>query len=339
MTPHSLGAAFVSTALVGGLVGCMISRKRMASEIAFAVSFLVGVAVLQCSRPEDLFRPLRPSVAADWLPMTVGLALVAVTITRRLSPYRIGAAVLLAAAATIRLLWGSVYLRDVSFETAAANAGVLGLVASWGIAMCVVLAVQRPAAPKRFDGSVVAWALATGLTAATITLTGSITYGALTGVVGVAALTSVVACGRLPVLAAIPVVSLVGLSVAFSEMPVALAAAILLAWFGLVATAGETSDGVSVRSRWVGGAVRFASVCFAVVGFGVVASQFAESSDSDSSGYGVALTPIDATAVNAPIAESDVSQSVETAVIETFTELDFEDTDDDQLDPFEGFGL
>jgi hypothetical protein len=117
----------------------------------------------------------------------------------------------------LRLLWGSVYLGESNPSPA-----VLIAIAAWTLAIGFAIGINKPAAKGRLSLQVFGWALLIASSTCVIAATGSITYAVAIGVIGVAIVGNLLGASRLPLQSAAIVICIIGLSVAFSEMPLPL---------------------------------------------------------------------------------------------------------------------
>jgi hypothetical protein len=99
---------------------------------------------------------------------------------------------------------------------------ILIAIAAWSMAIGFAIATNKPAANGRLSTHVFGWALLIASSTCVIGATGSITYAVATGVIGVAIVGNLLGASRLPLQGSAMVICLVGLSAAFSEMPLPL---------------------------------------------------------------------------------------------------------------------
>lgn len=227
MTTVSIAAGFL-TALFGGLLlGRFLRNVRSGNTMAFALALTAGLLVLQTSRASDVLRVVQPRVASDWLSVFTILAASCMLI--RPAGYRVGCGVILALSIPIRLLWASIYLPSESFDF------IIWLcITTWSAALALSVLLKTEKTIQRISGETVAWGIALAGTTSAIIMSGSLTYGAMTGICGVAALSVLISTSQIPNIAAVPVVCLIGLSAAFSELSVSTAGLLLLSWIGLL---------------------------------------------------------------------------------------------------------
>jgi hypothetical protein len=215
MTPLSI-AIGLAVALLTGLAGGWLIRERATgTHWSFAVAAAIGLLLFQTSSVGELFGNLIPASALGWVPwIALSVAGVQMIAYRKV---RIVCALVLGFAIPLRLLWGSVYLGE-------ANPGpaVLTAIAAWSLAIGLAISINKPAANGRFSLQVFGWALLIASSTCVIAATGSITYAVAIGVIGVAIVGNLLGASRLPLQSAAVVICVIGLSVAFSEMPLPL---------------------------------------------------------------------------------------------------------------------
>ena len=215
MTPLSIAIALVATLLVGLAGGWQFRDQPTGRLWAFAASAATGLLLFQASNSSDLFENLVPASALGWVPWlalcVVGVQAIAHDRLRATLAFALGFAI------PLRLLWGSVYLTEANLELP-----VLVAIAVWGLAIGSAIAMKDPAPKGRINIHVFGWALLIAVTTLAIVVSGSITYAAATGVIGVAVVGNLLGASRLPLQGAAIVICIIGLSVAYSEMPLGL---------------------------------------------------------------------------------------------------------------------
>lgn len=285
MTPQSIGIAFLIAAVTAIVAGFAFRGRRWRSDLTFACGSIVGLVFMRASKPADLWQSLRPSVALDWLPW-FGLAAVAIAVgTKPLSMWRWASATVFAVAVAGRSLWQSIYMRDLTSSPIGDNAITIVCIAGWIALLLISLAPSADAPPKRFSASVIAWATAVACTAIVIAMTGSLTYAAAVGTIAIAVLATLLVTGSLPTIAGVSVIALIGLSVAFSELPPTIATLLALGIVGLVAST-KTTETSSPRSQWY----RWPSVALASVATTIVVAGQLKTEDQAPAGYSITPT-------------------------------------------------
>ncbi len=215
MTPQSIAIALAATLLTGLLGGWLFRERTTGRNWSFAVSAAIGLLLFRASSVDDLFRDLVPTSAVGWLPW-VCLSVAGLWAMTH-EKLRVTSAFVLGLVIPLRLLWGSVYLSEPNLSLT-----VLVAFAAWSLAIGTAIAMRKPAPKERFSVHVFGWALLIGSSVCVIATTGSITYAVATGVVGIAVVANLFGASRLPLQGAAVLICLIGLSVAFSEMPLSL---------------------------------------------------------------------------------------------------------------------
>jgi len=321
MSPRSVAISLAVTLLVA-LFGGWLSRERAtARQWSFAVSAAMGLLLYRVPSVDALFQHLVPASAAGWLPWIA----LCVACVHTIAHDRLRVVVALALGLVIpwRLLWGSIYLGEANVEAA-----TLLVIALWSLAIGGAIAMGGSAAKGRFRVHVISWALSIASSACAIAATGSITYAIAMGVIGVAVLGTLLGASRLPSSGAPVVVCLIGLSVAFSELPLPLGM-LLIGCTLVVAT-------LSQESRWVPAGkwgkslhvvVQGAMVCamlFAILKLFVPAENYG-GYPSVAGEAGTVRPSLPANNVSRPLEESEATESMP-------------DESDPSPDPFAGFG-
>ncbi len=333
MTLFSLAVAMMIALVIGLLMGRLLAKFRAGDAVAVAVAAAVGLVVLHASDGMDVLRVVRPRSAMDWLPAFCLVAAAIVRLSNR--RYRIPLATGLAILIPIRLLWGSAYFRADQLDGA-----TMISIAVWMAAFAVVMFVPYRQQPGRFTWDVAAWAIAVVLVAMTVTMSGSLTYGASVGVVGISILAVLISTANVPTVAAVPLVALVGISAAYSELPLGVATALLIGICGLCLLRIESV------SKWTT-MLRVGSMATLLLGSSLTVAQFADeisSTQTESGGYGN-LTP-NATTGEANTGEANTVEAnsggplamppvPEDSPIESSSSPEVVDP----LDPFGGIGL
>lgn len=329
MTTASMVAGFLTAFFSGLLAGRCLRSFRAGNAVAFAVAVTAGLLALHASNTSDLLRVIQPKVASDWLPLLSILAACCVLIPA--TSYRIGCGLILAIAIPVRLLWGSIYLPSESF-------GVAGwlCIAAWAATLAVSVLLVNDQSVRRMSWKTAVWGLAVAGTTAVITLSGSLTYGATTGVCGLATLSVLIATSQISNIAAVPVICLIGLSAAFSELPVPIAGALMLAWIGVLFVDRMTMPRFTGVLRGAVVSVLIAAVSVTIVR--VIESQ--ETADISTSGYGSFSSDLSVETFD----KSDAGQSTHEATDESArgksqTQPESGDMKRDKFDPFEGFEM
>jgi len=249
MTPQSIATGLAVT-LLTGLVGGWIFRERaIGRNWAFAFSSAIGLVLFRASSVEEIFAVLTPTSAIGWLPW-ICLAIAGVK-TISYSTLRLVGAIALGVGISVRLLWGSIYLSKPSLDFV-----VLGLIVLWAMASGTAIAISRPAAPGRFNASVLGWVILIACSSCVVGLTGSITYAV-----------HLMGSGRVPIQGAATLVILVGLSVAFSETPLVLGLLLIVCALAIsIFSQEEVWDSKWSQSVWVAAnATLFCVAVFAVI--------------------------------------------------------------------------
>lgn len=262
MTSTSIAVAFVG-ALLGGLIAGFSFRKLPRGETwALGCAVALGLTLLQTSVLRDLLRPLQPKVAMDWLPAVVFLA-AACSVVRQ-GRYRWTLAITLAVLLPIRLLWGSVYMQ---LDSVGMPLGIA--FGTWAISLAVAVGLPHRDGRERLHWNTGvwnagSWALIFASVSISIMMSGSLTYGAASGTCGFAVLGALLSAGRIPNIAAVPLVCLIGLATAFSELSPWAAVTMLLATIGLLFSESvqATKSKVSLRTGTVAAAVLVSVVTF-----------------------------------------------------------------------------
>lgn len=228
MTTVSIAAGFAAALFSGLLFGRSLRGFRAGHTVAAAISIAVGLILLQSSSLNDALRFIQPKVALDWLPLVCLLAAGVITIPS--DKVRVTLGIMLALLIPVRYLWGSVYLQPGEFEVR-----ILMSLAIWSMGLAVPLVLPDTKLSAIKSWKTVVWILATASTAILIACSGSLTYGAAAGICGLAMLVVLLSASKTSNLAAVPFISLVGLSTSFAELPITIAGLMLLAWIGVLA--------------------------------------------------------------------------------------------------------
>lgn len=215
-------------ALGVGLIArrCLRSSKS-GSVIATAIATAIGLTLLQAARLDDLLRIVQPRVAMDWLPLICMLAAIITSV--QAGKWRIACGVALAILIPIHLLWGSVYL-----EAASLTPMTLMSLASWSVALAIPLVLPDSESQQRLGWNTTLWAATTATTAMLIAMSGSLTYGTAAGICGMAIAGVLWSTAQISNLAAVPLICLIGLSAAYSELSMLIAGLLLLTWMGVL---------------------------------------------------------------------------------------------------------
>ena len=298
MTPQSVGVAYVATILVGVMAGWLLHRfvahgkpdSTWPVAITFTVAAVAGLVLFQASKLVDAARVLAPATAVDWLPIITIAALPLVWVKPNGARWFI--AIMMAIAIPIRLLWGSIYFRDLSNEPWTQSTGLLVAIAAWVIGLAIALAASPATPRRRFDANALAWGISIAATALVIAMSGSFLYGAAVGVIGLGVVVTLMVLGRLPTIASVPIVVLIGLSAAYSELPIGIAVGLLIAWIGLTRTTRDsgmpTSDVDALAAKltpWSLTLIRTTSVVVAIVALVITAARFRDAIKRTPSGY------------------------------------------------------
>ena len=277
MTTVSIAVSLVAALITGGLGGYWLRHVRQGEAWAIGCASALGLILLQTSSLRDLLRPLQPRVALDWLPLIVLLAVACSNV--RTSRYRWPLAILIGLLFVLRLLWGSVYMQLESLSVP------LGITfGCWAMTSAVAMAMALPSEskPNRLSWNTGGWGILIAIVATTITMSGSLTYGAATGVCGLAAFGVLVSTSRISNVIAIPLASLVGLSTAYAELAPWAGSAILAAMIGLL-----LAEGLQMPTARL--AVRAGGIVTVLIIGGLTFSQFAKDFEGDEQpdgGYG-----------------------------------------------------
>lgn len=256
MTPESIAIALAATVLTGVFGGWLLRERTTGTHWSFALAAAIGLLLFRASSVNDLFGNLIPASALDWVPW-IALSVAGVQ-TIAYQRVRIACAFALGFAIPLRLLWGSVYLGETIPGPA-----VLIAIAAWSLTIGFAIGINKPAAKGRLSLQVFGWALLIASSTCVIAATGSITYAVAIGVIGVAIVGNLLGASRLPLHSAAVVICIIGLSVAFSEMPLPLG---VLLTASTLAVSYIGQEGVS-SAKWgksIQVATHAAMVCVAV---------------------------------------------------------------------------
>ena len=275
MTTVSIAAGFAAALFCGLLSGRSLRGFRAGHSVAAAISIAIGLILLQASSPQDVWRFIQPKVALDWLPLVCLMAAGVNTIPS--GRIRGTLAVILALLIPVRFLWGSVYLQPGEFE-----AQVLMSLAIWSMGLAVPLVLPDNETAARKSWKTVVWIFATVVTGGLIAGSGSLSYGAAAGVCGLAMLGVLLSASQISNLAAVPLISLIGLSASFAELPISIAGLMLLAWIGVLAGDRITGPRLIAVTRIGTTCVLLAAVTMTIVRM----TDDGESSATLNSGYG-----------------------------------------------------
>jgi hypothetical protein len=215
MTPQSIAVALAATLLTGLFGGWLFRERTTGRHWSFAVAAAIGLLLFRATSVDDLLGNLIPASALGWVPWialsVAGVQTIAHQRVRTACAFALGFAI------PLRLLWGSVYLGESNPSPA-----VLIAIAAWTLAIGFAIGINKPAAKGRLSLQVFGWALLIASSTCVIAATGSITYAVAIGVIGVAIVGNLLGASRLPLQGAAIVICIIGLSVAFSEMPLPL---------------------------------------------------------------------------------------------------------------------
>jgi hypothetical protein len=254
----SIAAGFAAALFCGLIFGRSLRGFRAGHAVAVGISIAAGLILLQTSSSQDVWRFVRPKVAIDWLPLECLVAAGIFTISSARIRRALG--IVLALLIPVRLLWGSVYLQPGELE-----ARVLASLAIWSMALAVPLALPDTKLETRKSWKTVAWVFSTAVTGILIAGSGSLTYGAATGVCGLAMLGVLLSASQISNLAAVPLISLIGLSASFAELPIPTAALLLLSWTGVLAGDQITTPRLITATRSVAVSVLLLAITMTVV--------------------------------------------------------------------------
>lgn len=273
MTPQSITIALAVT-LLAGLVGGWWYREQASGRLwSFAISAAMGLLLFQASSSSDLLHNLVPASALGWVPW-IALCVAGVQAIAH-GRLQIASAIVLGFGIPARLLWGSVYLSEANLEPP-----VLVAIAGWALALGLAITTNGPAPQGRLNVHVCGWALLIASTAMAIAASGSITYSVATGVIGVAVVGNLLGASRLPLQGAAVVICIIGLSVAYSELPLALGV-LLIASTLVVAYKSQEETSAAKWSRAI-----HATALASIVGVAVFAMSKFFSPAEGYSGYG-----------------------------------------------------
>lgn len=257
MTTTSIVVAFTAALLCGLIAGFGFRKMPRGETWALSCAVALGLSLLQMSALRDLFRPLQPKVAMDWLPGMIFLA-TACSVLRQ-DHYRWTLAILLALLVPIRLLWGSVYMQLDSLSVP------LGIAfGAWKISLAVAMGLPNVDRNRGLSWNAGGWALMYVCVSISVMMSGSLTYGAASVTCGFAALGVLLSTGLIPGLAAVPLVCLIGLATAFSELSAWAALVLFLTMLGLLFSESfqATRSKVSLRTGAVTAGLLVSAVTF-----------------------------------------------------------------------------
>ena len=256
MTPLSIAIGLAVTLLTGLAGGWLFRERTTGRHWSFAVAAAIGLLLFRASSVDDLFGNLIPASALGWVPW-IALTVAGVQ-SIAYQRVRIACALVLGFAIPLRLLWGSVYLGE-------ANPGpaVLTAIAAWSLAIGLAISINKPARNGRLSLHVFGWALLIASSTCVIAATGSITYAVAIGVIGVAIVGNLLGASQLPLHSAAVVICVIGLSVAFSEMPLPLGV-LLIASALAVSYLGQEGAPSAKWGKSIQVAAHAAMVCVAV---------------------------------------------------------------------------
>lgn len=264
MTPLSI-AIGLAVALLTGLAGGWLFRERTTGRHwSFAVAAAIGLLLFRASSVDDLFGDLIPASALGWVPW-IALSVAGVQ-TIAYQRVRIACEFALGFAIPLRLLWGSVYLGETIPGPA-----VLIAIAAWSLTIGFAIGINEPAAKGRLSLQVFGWALLIASSTCVIAATGSITYAVAIGVIGVAIVGNLLGASRLPLHSAAVVICIIGLSVAFSELPLPLGG-LLIASTLAISYLGQEGAPSAKWGKSIQLAAHAAMVCVAVFAISKVAA-------------------------------------------------------------------
>jgi len=246
VTTTSIAVAFVAALLCSLIAGFCFRKVPHGETWALGCAVALGLTLLQTSALVDLLRPLQPKVAMDWLP---GMTLLAAACsTLRQDRYRWTLAISLAFLFPIRLLWGSIYMQLDSIGVS------LGIAfGAWVTGLTVAMGLPDNPHRGRLSWSAGGWALIFVFLSMSIVMSGSLTYGAAIGTCGFATLGVLLPARRIPNFTPFPLVCLVGLAAAFSEVSPWVALLMFLAVISLLLS--ESIQALKTRVTLHSGAV------------------------------------------------------------------------------------
>lgn len=227
MTTTTAIAGMLVALGVGLIAGRCLRNTKSGSGIATAIATAIGLALLQASRLHDLLRIVQPRIALDWLPLICMLA--AIITSMQAGKWRVASGMTLAILIPIRLVWGSVHLEDASQDPMT----LMSLV-SWSVALATPLVLPDSASKQRLSWNATLWVATTATTAVLIAMSGSLTYGTADGICGMAIVGVLWSTASVSNLAAVPIICLIGLSAAYSDLPVLTTGLLLLTWMGVL---------------------------------------------------------------------------------------------------------
>lgn len=350
MTPSSIGIALVVALLSGGVGGWLQRERVQARSLAFAASVAIGLVLVRSSSAADFFAQWIPTTGIHWVPwicLAIGVA--------RCVPKRLFLALVLflGVAAPVRLLWGSVYLRD-----ATQLQSTLPALSVWVVFLTAAISMREAPLPRRATWQSTGWGLLFLSAALAIASYGSVTYAIATGVVATAALGHLLGSRRFPMEASWPLLLLLGLSVAYAELPFFFATLLGLTAVAFVwsSAATKSSNSTTVdpaaippavaidvrnpaRRRFstllsVGSAATlFACITWSAVAFQQAAEELGGYDDGSDVGYGSTQT---APAINLPSSSSNDASAVAEAAPSEAAQLPAS-TEESIPGPFSGF--
>lgn len=325
MTTISIAAGFAAALFCGLIIGRSLRGFRAGHAVAVAISIAAGLILLQTSTPQDVLRFVRPKVALDWLPLVCILAASVISIPS--ARIRVTLGIVLSLLIAVRLIWGSVYLQPGELE-----ARTLISLAIWSMALAAPLVLPDTKLETGNSWKTVVWIFSTAVTGILIAGSGSLTYGAAAAVCGLAMLGVLLSASQISNLAAVPLISLIGLSASFAELPITIAGLILLAWIGVLAGDRITAPRLIAATRIGATFVLVAAVTMTVLRM----TNDRGSSETLNSGYG-SMKQTSATELNDQKSlTTPLSDSANTLSQQTSPKSPSPITGEDSEDPFAG---
>lgn len=218
----SIALAFLTAAIVSNAVGLASRRcSRPFQETGFvwsiALTLAIAIPIPLSSSLTDLIRAIRPREAIDWLSfLLLGLAMFQ---TLAISKPRwfwlwiaLGAVSCVAIAA--RMLYGGVHFRAGTISWSGPAWSIL-----WGGTISLLWFLGTRSGARLSWPMGITWLMTLGAISASLAMSGSIVYGAISGLIFVSSLFGWIGSAKLGTFAAVPATVLIGLGIAYAEMP------------------------------------------------------------------------------------------------------------------------
>lgn len=277
----SIAIAFLTAAIVSlaaGLASRRCSRPFQETGFAWsmAIALTLAIPILVSSSISDLTRAIRPREAIDWLSyLLLGLAIFqTLAISKpRLFWLWITLGAVSSVAIAARMLYGGVHFRADAFSWSGPTWSIL-----WGATIFLLCILGTPRGPSLPWPIGIAWLMTVGAISASLAMSGSIVYGAISGLIFVTALFGWIGSAKLQSFTAVPATVLIGLGIAYAEMSFGVGALLTSSMLLLLSSRYATKKALQTFLVVTAIGLSAASVV-------IVSRKFAVDTSSTNSGY------------------------------------------------------